>query len=44
MWEAYYAYNYADGITLTPVVYVKENTAANVDDEAGVILKTSFEF
>ena len=44
MWEAYYAYNYADGITLTPVVYVKENTAANVDDETGLILKTSFEF
>ena len=44
MWEAYYAYNYADGITITPVVYVKENAAANVDDETGIILKTSFEF
>ena len=44
MWEAYYAYNYADGITITPVIYVKENDAANTDDETGVILKTSFEF
>ena len=44
MWEAYYAYNYADGITITPLVYVKENAAAAVDDETGIILKTSFEF
>ena len=44
MWEAYYAYNYADGITITPVVYVKENTAAGTDDETGMILKTTFEF
>ena len=43
-WEAYYAYNYADGITITPVVYVKDNTADNTDDETGMILKTSFEF
>ena len=44
MWEAYYSYNYADGITITPVVYVKENSADGVDDETGLILKTSFEF
>ena len=44
MWEAYYAYNYADGITITPVVYVKENAAVNTDDETGIILKTTFEF
>ena len=44
MWEAYYSYNYADGITITPVVYVKENAATNVDDETGIILKTTFEF
>ena len=44
MWEAYYAYNYADGITITPVVYVKEVAAANSDDETGIILKTTFEF
>ena len=44
MWEAYYAYNYADGITITPLVYVKEEADAGVDDETGIILKTSFEF
>ena len=44
MWEAYYAYNYADGITITPIVFVKEVDAANTDDETGIILKTSFEF
>ena len=44
MYEAYYAYNYADGITITPVVYVRENTAVNTDDETGIILKTTFEF
>ena len=44
MWEAYYAYNYADGITITPVVYHKEESTTDVDDETGIILKTSFEF
>ena len=44
MWEAYYAYNYADGITITPLVYVKEEADSGVDDETGIILKTSFEF
>ena len=44
MWEAYYAYNYADGITITPLVYYKEENTGGVDDETGIILKTSFEF
>jgi len=44
MWEAYYAYNYADGITITPLVYYKEESTTDVDDETGIILKTSFEF
>ena len=44
MWEAYYSYNYADGITITPLVYYKENSARLTDDETGIILKTSFEF
>ena len=44
MYEVYYAYNYADGITLTPVIYVKENQLEGDDDETGMILKTSFEF
>ena len=44
MWEAYYSYNYADGMTITPIIYVKENAAANTDDETGIIVKTSFSF
>ena len=44
MWEAYYSYNYADGITITPLIYYKEESTQNVDDETGIILQTSFEF
>ena len=44
MWEAYYAYNYADGITITPMVYYKEENTTGVDDETGIILRTQFEF
>ena len=44
MYEAFYSYNYADGMTITPIVYVKENAANNVDDETGIILKTTFSF
>ena len=44
MYEVFYAYNYADGITITPAIYVKENSAANTDDETGLLLKTSFSF
>ena len=44
MYEIFYAYNYADGITITPAIYVKENSAANTDDETGLLLKTSFSF
>ena len=42
MYEAFYAYNYADGITLTPLIYVKESNSS--DDETGLMLKTSFSF
>ena len=44
MYEVFYSYNYADGITITPLMYVKENAAANVNDETGIFLKTSFNF
>ena len=44
MYEAFYAYNYADGITITPLIYIKESAAANTDDETGIMLKTSFSF
>ena len=44
MYEVFYSYNYADGVTITPLMYVKENAAANVNDETGIFLKTSFNF
>ena len=44
MYEVFYSYNYADGITITPLMFVKENAAANTNDETGVFLKTSFSF
>jgi len=44
MYEVFYSYDYADGITITPAIYVKENSAANTDDETGLLLKTSFSF
>ena len=42
MYEAYYAYNYADGITTTPLFYNRETTGSS--DDTGVVLKTTFEF
>ena len=44
MYEVFYRYNYADGISITPVLFVKENNANQVDDETGMLLKTSFSF
>ena len=44
MYEVFYAYNYADGITITPLMFVKENAAANTNDETGIFVKTSFSF
>ena len=43
MYEVFYSYNYADGITVTPIFYGKEN-AGSTQDETGLIVKTSFTF
>jgi len=43
MYEAFYSYDINDGMTLTPLVYVKE-FATGTDDETGVMVKTSFSF
>ena len=43
MYEVYYSYNYADGITITPLLYSKDN-GGNADDETGLVLKTEFSF
>ena len=43
MYEAFYSYPVNDGMTITPVVYVKELASPNMD-ETGVMVKTSFIF
>ena len=44
MYEAYYSYPINDGMTITPLVFVKENSTSGVDDETGLMVKTSFSF
>ena len=42
-YEAFYSYPINDGMTLTPVIFVRE-TAEGTDDETGLAVKTSFSF
>jgi len=44
MYEAYYSYTVNDGMTITPVIYTKDNATAGQDDTTGVLVKTSFSF
>ena len=41
MYEAFYSYPVNDGMTVTPVVYLKETSG---DDQTGIMVKTSFSF
>ena len=43
MYEVYYSYEYADGITITPIIYSKDNSGSTAD-ETGVIVKSTFSF
>ena len=43
MYEAFYSYPINDGMTVTPLVYMKETAGAS-DDLTGVMVKTSFSF
>ena len=43
MYEAFYSYPVNDGMTITPVVYVKEQTGST-EDQTGILVKTSFSF
>ena len=43
MYEVFYSYNYADGITVTPLIYSKDNSGSTAD-ETGIIVKTEFSF
>ena len=44
MYEAYYSYALNDGMTVTPLVFVKEGVDATDSDETGLMVKTSFSF
>ena len=44
MYEAYYDYPINDGMTITPLIYVKDISTVNTDDTTGVMVKTSFSF
>ena len=44
MYEAYYSYPINDGMTITPLIYVKEKATAGTPDETGMMVKTSFSF
>ena len=41
MYEAFYSYPMNDGMTITPVVFIKETSG---EDETGLMVKTSFSF
>ena len=43
-YEAYYEYPVNDGMTITPLVFVKEVSAAGKDDTTGMMVKTTFSF
>ena len=44
MYEAYYSYPINDGMTITPLIYIKEKSTAGTPDETGMMVKTSFSF
>jgi hypothetical protein len=44
MYEAYYSYALNDGISVTPLVFIKEGATAAASDETGVMVKTTFKF
>ena len=44
MYEAYYSYPLNDGMTITPLIYIKEDADVGEDDETGIMVKTSFSF
>ena len=44
-YELFYTYNVNDNMTITPAIFIlEENQQANVDDQTGVVVKTSFSF
>ena len=44
MGEVYYSYPVNDGMTITPLIYIKEQATGGTPDQTGVMVKTSFSF
>jgi len=44
MYEVYYSYPVNDGMTITPLLYVKEQATDGTPDLTGIMVKTSFSF
>ncbi len=44
MYEAYYSYPVNDSMTITPLVYLQEESTEGMSDTTGVMVKTSFSF
>ena len=42
VYEAFYSYPMNDGMTITPIVFIRE--ASSTVDETGIVVKTSFSF
>ena len=43
-YEAYYSYDINDGMTITPLIFTRDNSTTDRDDTTGVMVKTSFSF
>jgi len=43
-YEAYYSYPINDGMSITPLIFTKDNVVSGLDDTTGVMVKTSFSF
>jgi len=44
VYEAFYSYPVNDGMTITPLIYVREKNNTNTPDQTGILVKTSFSF
>ena len=44
MYELYYSYPLNDGMTITPLVFIKEKAATTTPDQTGIMVLTSFSF
>jgi hypothetical protein len=44
MYEVYYSYPLNDGMTITPLLFIKEKAATTTPDQTGIMVLTSFKF